>query len=165
MTDTFVNSQFTIHNSQLLDTLQGDLRRYHIEGLADENELGKTYRAYARRKAGDGVVRRYFAVLEKGEGVSQSNFNAAVKETILSAPFQIHKEETIEKDGHRYIVLAKGEEPRKVSPFLKSIQNKGYLMLFLAAFILILLIIRLFQSPEQQVPVVTDDHAIESVDL
>ena len=36
---------------------------------------------------------------------------------------------------------------------------------YLAAFILILLIIRLFQSPEQQVPVVTDDHAIESVDL
>lgn len=146
--------------------LQGDYRRYHIESLVDENETGRTYRAFARRVVGEGVARRYFAILEKREDASQSDFEAAVEETLQTAPFAIHKEETIKKGEHSYVVLAKGEAPRETNPVWKSLQNKGYLMLLLSAIILILLIIRLFQSPNtDSAPVVSDDHAIESVDL
>lgn len=148
-----------------LPLMQGSLRRYHIEAAIDDNPLGITYRAYARRRTGDGIVRRYFAIIEKAEDASPADFNAAIQETILSAPFPIHKEETIKHEGRSYVVLAKGEAPRAVNPLWKSLQNKGYLMLFLSAFILILLIVRFFQSPQEQPPVVSDEHAIESVDL
>lgn len=148
------------------DILQGSLRRYHIEAVVDDNPLGIVYRAFARRKMGEGIHRRYFAILEKCENASLPDFNAAVQETILTAPFKMHVEEKISEGGRYYVVLAKGEAPRTVNPTWKKLQNKGYLMLFFAAFILILLIIRLSQSPNDDAqPVVSDEHAIESVDL
>lgn len=150
----------------MMELLNGTLRRYHIEAVVDDNPLGITYRAFARRKAGEGIYRRYFAILEKAEEASQTDFDAAISETIITSPFQIHKEESFVCEGRNYVVLAKGEAPRAANPLWKSLQNRGYLMLFLSAFILILIIIRLFQSPDvEQTPAVTDDHAIESVDL
>lgn len=148
------------------DLLQGTLRRYHIEAVADDNPLGITYRAFARRMTGKGIVRRYFAIIEKTESASATDFNAAIQETVLTTPFPIHKEESFVHEGRNYVVLAKGDAPRTENQLWKSLHNRGYLMLFLSAFILILLIIRFFQSPEAEVqPVAGDSVAIESVDL
>ncbi|MBQ6955491.1 MAG: hypothetical protein IJP80_02625 [Bacteroidales bacterium] len=148
------------------DILQGSLRRYHIEAVVDSNPVGTTYRAFARRKAGEGIVRRYFAIVEKTEGASQTDFDDAIRETVLTSPFQIHKEETITYGGRSYVVMAKGEAAGGANPVWGKLQNRGYLMLFLSAFILILMIVRLFQSPAEERPIVPDDeHAVESVDL
>lgn len=146
--------------------MEGELRRYHIETVVADSPEGKVYRAFSRRKIGDVIRRRYFAIIEKGEAANPSMFNAAVRETIMTAPYAVHLEEKISNGDHAYVVIAKGVAPRKVNPKWKSMQNKGYLMLFLSAFILILMIIRFFQSPDtSQQPVVSEDHAIESVDL
>lgn len=148
------------------EILEGELRRYHLEAVVDDSQEGKTYRAFSRRKISDGIRRRYFAIVEKGENTPLAEFNAAVQETINSAPYAVHVEERIADGDRIYVVLAKGEAPRRVNPKWKKMQNKGFLMLFLSALILILLIIRFFQSPDtSQQPVVSEDHAIESVDL
>lgn len=150
----------------MIELLTGSLRRYHIEAAIDDNNLAITYRAFARRKTGKGIIRRYFAIIEKKEEASQTDFNAAIQETVLTAPFPIHIEENIKHEDCSYVVLAKGEAPRAANPLWKSLQNRGYLMLFLSAFILILLIVRFFQSSDaEEQPPVSDSIAIESVDL
>ena len=150
----------------MIELLNGELRRYHIESVIEENPLGTTYYAFSRRKTMRGIARRHFAIIEMGKEASKSDFNAAIQETIQASPIEIHVEERFSQDGNNYVVIAKGEEPPKPNPLWKSLQNRGYLMLFLSAFILILLIIRLFQSPATpSEPVVSEDHAIESVDL
>lgn len=118
--------------------LKGGNRRYHIERLVAQTGEGSVYRAFSRRKAGDGWRRRYYAIVElEGSGDEVCDALEASSDAI---PYSVHIDEIFKCDGRRYAVVARG---RRDSRF-RAIANKGYLMMVLAALILILMIIRAF---------------------
>lgn len=150
----------------MIDQLCGDKRRYHIESVLFEGQLGIVYRAFSRRRVGQTLKRHYYAIIEQNNDAAPTDFYGAVKNTLLTSSEPIYQEESFKRDGHTYVVLAKGVARQEVNPKWKKLYNRGYLMLFLSAFILVLLIIRFSQKSAEDVqPVVDDSIAIESVDL
>ncbi|MCR4815696.1 MAG: hypothetical protein K5842_00740 [Bacteroidales bacterium] len=129
-----------------MDTLVGNLRRYHVESEIQTDALGTVYRAFARRRAGRGLKRRYYALLAVADGASLSDFNEALQRSILSVPHPVHIEEEFLYEGRQYVVVAKGVARRRRGGAMRQFYNRGYLMLILAALILILLIIRHFAN-------------------
>lgn len=127
--------------------LTGGKRRYHIESVAGSNELGTVYKAFARRRVGERIKRRYYAILECVEGISVADVDNAVSASMMTMPYDVFEAERFELGGRNYIVLAKGVAPRRRNTRWQSLQNHGYLMLLLAALIFILMIVRFFQSP------------------
>lgn len=128
------------------DILTGVKRRYHIESVVKETSVGKVYRAFSRRRVGQKIKRRYYAVVEKNGSVSCGAFENMVLSAMMTLREDTHLEERFENGGLEYAVLAKGKETRKKNSRWNALQNHGYLMLLLSALIFILLIIKFFQS-------------------
>ena len=146
------------------DILKGDKRRYHIESVVDTNEMGVVYRAFSRHRSGQTIKRRYYAVFERNASASVSDFDSMLTSSALSMPYSVFEDERFEQDGRSFVVVAKGVPPRKPNKRWAALQNHGYLMLFLAALIFILMIVRFFQSPTEkdayiqpQTEIVTED--------
>ena len=129
-----------------METVIGNLRRYHVESVIQTDALGTVYRAFARRRNGKGLKRRYYALLAVAEGASLSDFNEALQRSILSVPHPVHIEEEFLYEGGQYVVVAKGAARHRRGGIMRQYYNRGYLMLILAALILILLIIRHFAN-------------------
>lgn len=125
------------------EVLVGKNRRYHIESLVSSNSTAYIYRAYSRRKAGDGIKRRYYAIVTPSQDGSLIPFQSGLRQSMRRLPFPVRLEEEIRNEYGTFFVLAKGK-PTKKHKTISKIVNKGYLMLFLAALILILIIIRFF---------------------
>ena len=125
--------------------LSGGKRRYHLEDLLSTDTLGVTYRAFARRKAGKGIKRRYYALTRPADNDSSFQFLEALQQTLITSPNNMHIDEDFECDGHHWYVVAKGSERKNTPQWVSALTNKGYLMLLLSALILILLIIKFFQ--------------------
>jgi hypothetical protein len=119
--------------------------RYHLETELADNDICRVYRAFYRRRSGNVIKRRYYAVFTPSEDADESAFNVEMRRSLLTVPFPTYTEDDFEADGRRYVVIAKGVKEEGSSKRWQSLQNHGYLMLFLAAFIIILLIIRFFQ--------------------
>lgn len=132
------------------DVLVGGKHRYYIESVVDTNELGVVYKSFARRRVGKKIVRRYYAIVERKSSVSASDFYSALTASTLSIPYSVYEEERFDNDGNSYVVISKGKQPRQPNPRWQSLQNHGYLMLLFAALILVLMIVRFFQSPADQ---------------
>lgn len=128
------------------EILIGGKRRYHIESLVRETPVGRVYRAFSRRRVGQKIRRRYYAVVEKGAGVGGVDFDNVVLSSIMVLPVEMHLEEEFEKDGVCFAVLAMGKDAAKKNGRWEALQNHGYLMLFLSAVIFILLIVKFFQG-------------------
>lgn len=145
------------------DILTGGKRRYHIESVVGSNGDATVYRAFARRRVGQKIKRRYYALFEKDNAAPEADFDRCLMASAMAVPFNVYEEDRFEVDGRRYVVLAKGTAPRKTNLRWKALQNHGYLMLLLAALIFILMIVKFFQSPVDQ-PIVENDKVVESVE-
>lgn len=158
-------SLVTGHNFQLSnmdEVLTGGKRRYHIESVVGSNGGTTVYRAFARRRAGQKIKRRYYALFET-DSSTQVDFDSSLSASAMAVPFDVFEADRFEQDGHSYVVLAKGRAPRKPNRRWAALQNHGYLMLLLSALILILMIVKFFQSPVDQ-PIVENDKVVESVE-
>ena len=118
---------------------------YHVESLLASNPCGDVYRVFTRRRSGRGLRRHYYALVSKGASNNTDDLQTVLNGSRL--PFPVYVRDNFSADGKNYVVIAKGKAPRKVNPVWQAVQNKGYLMILLAALILILLIIRYFRSP------------------
>lgn len=137
-------------------TLKGSKHQYQIESTVDSNDYGTTYSAFARRNDGRTVKRQYYAIIEKKAGVDVEDFKNEIRRSLKNLPYQIHIEEKIVNEDEFIVVVAKGAKEKKGNGRWASLQNKGLLMVILAAIIMILMIIRFFQSPSDD-NVVKDD--------
>ena len=143
------------------DVLAGGKHRYHIESIVGTHKQGVIYKAFSLHRAGEKIRRRYYAILESGGSVSAADFDSALMASLQSLPYDVFEEERFEKAGRRYVVIAKGKPSRKPNSRWQSLQNHGYLMLILAALILVLMIVKFFQSPADQ-PVLDVGNAPET---
>ena len=125
------------------ETIKGANRSYHIGQLVSTSALGSVYRAYSRRRSGGKLKRRYYAVIVPAEGVDFSSCMQSVDAAVDAVNEPLHIEEVIERDCEKLVVIAKGA-PRHSNPLWAAVANRGYLMIILAALILILVIIRFF---------------------
>lgn len=149
------------------ETLTGHKRRYHVESLIKTNPFGRVYRAFSRRRSGKKLMRRYYAILEvvndgsshaandaleSAKGVwsdsdEGSLFRSELSRSLGNMPYPVRIEEEFTLDGVQYVVIAKGKPLSRGVSRWQSVQNKGYLMLLLAALILVLLLYRFYIAP------------------
>ena len=127
------------------DTLQGNKRRYHIESSVAADNSGNTiFRAFSRRKSGKRIIRHYYAILTKGSLVSDADFEQTLNYSVAAMPYSVFEDERFEHNGQLCVVMAKGEKRKTKSNASNALLNHGYLMLFLAALIFILMTIKFF---------------------
>lgn len=131
----------------MVDVLTGGKHRYHIESIVGNGGDTTVYRAFVRRRSGNKIKRRYYALFETDSAMSQADFDSHLMVSAMAVPFDVFETDRFEQDGHRYVVMAKGKAPRKPNRRWAALQNHGYLMLLLAALIFILMIVKFFQSP------------------
>lgn len=136
--------------------LNGGKRRYHIESTVSSDALGTVYKAFARHRSGRRIVRRYYAVVERDAAADVADFESSLLASTMAVPFDLFVDERFEQDGRNYVVVAKGVAPREPNRRWTALQNHGYLMLLLAGLIVILMIIRFFQSPSDTQEVFSD---------
>ncbi len=126
-----------------MNTLVGKKRRYHIESEISNQTEGTIYRAFSRRKSGNKIIRRYYAIVKCFDDIITVDY--AVQQTLIMASHPLRVEEDFIDGDNRYIVIAKGKQQKNRTTWMEPFLNKGYLMMFLAALILILVIIKHFQ--------------------
>jgi hypothetical protein len=130
------------------DVLTSAERRYHIESLVGEIPAGVVYRAFSRHRVGKKIKRRYYAIVERREDVSKSDFNKqALQAMIKGYSPDFFDIDDISQNGKDYYVYSKYKRRSSTPSRWASLQNHGYLMLLLAALIFILMIVKFFQSP------------------
>ena len=136
------------------EILVGESRRYHIEKRMASYREGDVYRAWSRRRHGRKLVRHYYAVVALPESESKGMAIKACEPLLskVAGDCWLRVTEYIVSDGRCYAVLEKksregvgSDGMKRFTEFKESVYNKGYLMLILAAVILILMIIRYFQ--------------------
>ena len=126
------------------EILIGKKHRYHIVSLIESNSTAYTYRAFARWRTAKGLIaRRYYAIVTPAHNESPETFHSSLLASLSGIPFPVRIEEEIHNDFGHYYVISKGKAQKKDNP-LSKLFNKGYLMLALAALILILLIVKHF---------------------
>ncbi|MBP5326689.1 MAG: hypothetical protein J6Y98_02085 [Bacteroidales bacterium] len=130
----------------------GEKHKYHIDKTVAKAEAGTIYRVFTRRRSGNVIKRRYFAAIVAADNVDNVDFQSAVQRAVNSITYPVHKEDSFTVDGHRCVVIGKGE-PQEKGNRSSAIYNKGYLMVILSALILILIIVRSFRkTPEPVLP-------------
>ena len=128
-------------------TFIGQKRRYHIESKMGETPFGTVYRAFARRRVGRRILRRYYAIVEcKPLVETRLSLNTALNQLQLRDESAMHVEEDLLCEGRRHVVFASGAATRGKGNRANALLNHGYLMLILATIILILMIVRFYQQ-------------------
>lgn len=125
------------------EIIAGNNHRYHIESLVGTSSRAYTYRAFVRRRSGKTIRRRYYALVSPNNEQSLISFLSDLRLSMMTTPFPVRIEEEIKSDDGHFYVIARGMKENKRHP-LQAYTNKGYLMLFLSAVILILLVIKFF---------------------
>lgn len=128
------------------EILIGNNHRYYIESLIKETSVANIYRAFSRRRVGNKIKRRYYAVVERRDGIPENSFNSELANARILTGTSMFIADEIQHDGVPYIVLAKGKDRTLHSTQWSKLYNHGYLMLFLSALIFILLIVKFFQD-------------------
>lgn len=145
------------------DVLTSAERRYHIESLVGEIPVGVVYRAFSRHRVGKKIKRRYYAIVERREDVSKSDFNKqALQAMIKGYSPDFFDIDDISQNGKDYYVYSKYKGLSSTPSRWASLQNHGYLMLLLAALIFILMIVKFFQTPSnsQDISTSTDTELV-----
>ena len=159
------SASLSAFRSPLSAPLVGGKHRYHIESTLSCGEEGTVYKAFTRRKVGNRIVRRYYAVIQRGDNASPFDFDSTLMASAMTLPYEVFEVERFEQEDRAYVVLAKGKSPRQPNPRWQSVQNRGYLMLLLAALILILMIVRFFRSSDESTVTYNDNTpAVEKVE-
>lgn len=132
------------------DTFNSDNHRYHVESCVGKHPLADTYRVFTRRKVGQKIKRRYYALMvchSTFKDQKNTAFDTLLENSLQEIPYPVYIFEEFDQKEDHCVVLARGKQPSHKNTVFQAIKNKGYLMILLAIVIFIIMLLQFLAAP------------------